>query len=250
MFFILSKLFTFLLAPLFWILLFLAIGFFSKKRRLKKSSFITATVIFLFFSIPFFLVEYARWWDYKQTELPAGKTYSCAIVLGGFVSEDYEGNGYFNSTSDRFIQLIKLKAEGKVSHLLVSGGNAKILPTDFRESDWVATQLRDFNIPDSNILIENRSRNSYENALFSKQLLDSAHLPPPYILITSGYHMRRALATYKKMGLDVVSYPCNYIAGKGKISIDDFIPSISNFGPWYYYIKELVGYAVYSITKK
>ena len=250
MFFILSKLFTFLLAPLFWILLFLAIGSFSKKRRLKRFSFITATVIFLFFSIPFFLTEYARWWDYKQTELPAGVKYSCAIVLGGFASEDYEGNGYFNSTSDRFIQLVKLKAEGKVSHVLVSGGNAKILPTGFRESDWVATQLRDFNIPDSNILIENRSRNSYENALFSKQLLDSAHLPPPYILITSGYHMRRALATYKKMGLDVVPYPCNYIAGKSKIEIDDFIPSISTFGPWYYYIKELVGYAVYSITKK
>lgn len=209
-----------------------------------------ATVIFLFFSIPFFLIEYARWWDYKQRDLPAGKTYSCAIVLGGFASEDYEGNGYFNSTSDRFIQLIKLKAEGKVTHLLVSGGNAKILPTDFRESDWVATQLKDFNIPDSNVLVENRSRNSYENALFSKRLLDSAHLPPPYVLITSGYHMRRALATYKKMGLDVVPYPCNYIAGKGKIGIDDFVPSISNFGPWYYYIKELVGYAVYTITKK
>ncbi|MEP7229975.1 MAG: YdcF family protein [Ginsengibacter sp.] len=250
MFFVLSKLITFLLSPIFWIVLFFAIGYFTRRKRLKKISYGISLATFLLFSNPFLLDRFARWWDAKETTLPPGGKYSCAIVLGGFVSEDYHGHGYFNSTSDRFIQLIKLKAEGKVSHLLISGGNAKLLPTDFRESDWVATQLKDFNIPDSDIIIENRSRNSYENAVFSKKLLDSAHLSPPFILVTSGYHMRRALATYKKMGVDVIPYPCNYIAGKGKTEIEDFVPSLSSLGTWYYYIKELVGYAVYSFKKK
>ncbi len=250
MFFVLSKLIGCFLSPLFWIVLFLAIGFFTKRKRLKKTSYGLSLVVFLIFSSPFLLSQFARFWDAKETKLPSGVKYSCAIVLGGFASEDYNGNGYFNATSDRFIQLIKLKTEGKVSHLLVSGGNAKLLPTDFRESDWVASQLKDFNIPDSDIIIENQSRNSFENAFFSKKLLDSAHLPPPYILITSAFHMRRALSTYKKIGLDVIPFPCNYIAGKGAIGPGDFIPSISTFGTWYYYIKEIVGVAVYSITKK
>ncbi len=250
MFFVLSKLIVYFLSPIFWIILFLTFGFFTKRQRLKKISYRISFVIFIIFSNPFLLNQFARWWDTKETKLPANSKYSCAIVLGGFVSEDYNGNGYFNSTCDRFIQLLKLKAEGKVSNLLISGGNAKLLPTDFRESDWVASQLKDFNIPDSNILIENRSRNSFENALFSKRILDSAHLNPPYILVTSAFHMRRALSTYKKSGIDVIPFPCNYIAGKGKTTLGDFIPSISSLGTWYYYIKEVVGYAVYFVTKK
>ncbi|MEP6582752.1 MAG: YdcF family protein [Ginsengibacter sp.] len=217
---------------------------------MKRISYGISIFIFLIFSNPFLLNQFARWWDVKETNLPPGKTYSCAIVLGGFASEDYNGDGYFNSTSDRFIQLIKLRAEGKVSRLLISGGNSKLLPTAFRESDWVALQLKDFNIPDSNILIENQSRNSFENALFSQKLLDSARLKPPYILVTSAFHMRRALSTYKKMGVDVIPFPCNFIAGKGKTDIGDFIPSLGTFGTWYYYIKEVVGSAVYTITKK
>ena len=250
MFFVLSKLLNFLLSPLFWIILFLAIALATKRRGIKKFCLRVSLVIFLIFSNPFLLSQFARRWDFKETKLPSGSEYSCAIVLGGFVSEDYNGNGYFNSTSDRFIQLLKLKAEGKVSHLLISGGNSRLLPTGFKESDWVASQLKDFNIPDSSIIIENRSRNSFENALFSKELLDSAHLKPPYILVTSAFHMRRALSTYEKMGVHVIPFPCNYIAGKSSIGIEDFIPSLSTFGTWHFYIKEVVGYVVYSITKR
>ncbi len=246
MFFVLSKLVAYFLSPVFWIVLFFVAGLFIKKKQLKKISYGISLVVFLIFSNPFLLSRFARWWDVKETKLPAGSKFSCAIVLGGFVSEDYDGNGYFNGTSDRFIQFLKLKAEGKVSHLLISGGNSRLLPTDFRESDWVASQLKDFNIPDSNILIENNSRNSIENALFTKKLLDSVHLKPPYILVTSAFHMRRAEYIYKKMGVDVIPFPCNYIAGKGKTDIDDFIPSISTLSTWFYYIKEVVGYVVYT----
>ncbi len=250
MFFVLSRLLIFFLSPLLWVLIFMIIGFITKRKKLKKICLRISLVIFILFSNPFLLDQFARFWDAKETCLPPGRYYSCAIVLGGFASEDYKGNGYFNSTSDRFIQLIKLKAEGKVSHLLISGGNSRLLPTDFRESDWVASQLKDFNIPDSNILIENQSRNSFENALYSKRILDSVHLSPPYILVTSAFHMRRALYTYKKMGVDVMPFPCNYIAGKNKTSCGSFVPDISTLITWDYYLKEVVGYAVYFIAKK
>ena len=61
--------------------------------------------------------------------------------------------------------------------------------------------------------------------------------------------MRRAEYIYKKMGVDVIPFPCNYIAGKGETDIGDFIPSISCLETWYYYIKEVVGYVVYSVKK-
>ncbi len=249
MFFFLSKILTYFLAPVVWIIVFIIIGLIIKRTRTKRLFFSFSLILFLIFSNQFLLNHFAKMWDVKPTTLPSDAKYSAAIILGGYSSEDANQDGYFNVAADRFIEAIKLKTEGKVTHLLISGGSGKLYPTDFRESDWVLTQLRDFKIPDSSILVENRSRNSYENALFSKNILDRVRLKPPYILVTSAYHMRRALYIYKKKGVDVIPYPCNYIAGRSKTSFTDFIPSAGTLSDWEIYIKEMVGYAMYAVFK-
>jgi len=249
MFFILSKTLVVLLSPTLWIFTLVIIGFGTKRPALRKRLLSASLILFLLFSNTFLLNQFARWWDVQPASLPADKTYSCAIVLGGFGSEDMKKKGYFNFAADRFIQAIKLKTEGKVSRLLISGGNGQLFPTDFRESDWALSELKDVKIPDSGILIENRSRNSYENALFTKQLLDTQNLKPPYLLITSAYHMRRAMYTYKKMGIDIIPFPCNYFAGRSKTTFPDFIPRASALAGWEIYLKEVVGYAAYYFKK-
>jgi len=247
MFFVISKILGYLLRPVLWILILFIIGLLTKKPKRKKYFIRSSLILLIIFSNPFVLIQFARWWDVKPAKLAADSNYSCAIVLGGYGSEDANKDGYFNASADRFIQAVKLKAEGRVSHLLITGGTGRLFPTDFRESDWVLSQLRDLKIPDSSILIEDRSRNSYENAVFSKRMFDSMSLKPPYLLITSAYHMRRARYIYKKQGLDVIAYPCNYLEGRGAISFSDFIPSGSALNHWEFYIREVVGYAVYAI---
>jgi uncharacterized SAM-binding protein YcdF (DUF218 family) len=247
MFFVISKLLIYLLFPTVWIFILLIIGLLTKKPKRKKYSFTIAFILFILFSNPFLLDRFAKWWDVKETKLPAGSNYSCAIILGGFGAEDENKNGYFNLSADRFIQAIKLKISGKVSHLLITGGSSKLRPTDFREGDWVHDQFIDLKIPDNNILVENKSRNTLENAIYSKKLLDSAHLQPPYLLVTSAFHMRRSMYIYKKKGVDVIPYPCNYLAGRNEISISDFIPSAGALSFWETYIKEVIGYVVYAI---
>lgn len=247
MFFVFSKILIYILAPITWILIFLIIGFFTKKPKLKKYFFLASLFLFILFSNPFLLNSFARWWDVEETSLPPNQTYSCAILLGGFTSEDENGDGYFSVSADRFIQALRLKTQGKVNRILISGGNGTLLPTDFRESDWVAAELRAMKIADSSIISENRSRNSYENALFTKKLLDSAGLKPPYLLVTSAFHMRRALRTYKRNGCDVIPFSCNYIAGRGRTTFSEFIPSAWSLAYWQVYIKEVVGYGVYGI---
>lgn len=249
MFFVLSKLLFFAISPTFWITFFLVASLTTRSRRYKKYFLRTSLILFIIFSNPLLLNLTARWWDAKETSLPPGQTYSSAIVMGGFASEDFHGHGYFNTTSDRFIQALKLKLNGTVSHILISGGNPSLLPTDFRESDWVTQQLEEFQVPDSVILNENRARNSFENAAYSRQILDSLHLRPPYVLITSAYHMKRATLVFKKMNIPVVPYPCNYIAGMGRTDLGDFIPSFGVLGTWEMYLKEFVGYWVYYFTR-
>jgi uncharacterized SAM-binding protein YcdF (DUF218 family) len=241
MFFVFSKLLIVFIYPLTWIAAFLIAGLVVKKVQLKRKLIVTGTALLLIFSNPFLLDQFAKRWDVPSASLKNTKPYSCAIVLGGFTSEDSNGNGFFNGAADRFIEGVKLLNTGKVSHILISSGNGNLFHDKFREADWVKTQLVLFKVPDSCILIENRSRNTLENAAFSKLVLNSRRLQPPYVLVTSAFHMRRSLGIFKKAGLEVIPYSCNYIAGADGVSLGEFIPSADALDTWNTYIKQLVG---------
>lgn len=245
MFFLLSKLLLFLIFPISWIFILLLFSLITKNNKRRKNLLLTAIIVFFIFSNTFLLNHFAKLWDIN-TYAPTTKKYSCAIVLGGFASFDTNGQGFFNAASDRFIQAIKLYTTGQASKILISSGSAGILKNQLKEADYVYTQLRALNTPDSSIIIENQSRNTLENAQFTKRLLQSKHIPPPYLLVTSAFHMRRALYTFQKTGVDVVAYPCDFMTGKEELSLFDFIiPSSDTLTKWNFYIKEMVGYFVY-----
>ena len=247
MFFILSKLLIFFIFPIIWIIVLLLFACFAKHKRRRRQAIIATVTLILLFSNPFLLNQFAKLWDI-QTKPLTKPVYSCALILGGYINEDNSGHGFLNTASDRFIQGIKLKENGTVSHLLFTGGSANLAPDkfNFTEGNWIKTEMRNYNIADSSLLFEKKSRNTIENVQLSKQILEAKHLPPPYLLITSGFHMRRALLICKKANLDVVPYPCNYFAGKGIFTFADFIPSAQTLSDWNIYIKELVGYIVTS----
>jgi len=241
MFFVFSKLLLIFIYPFTWIVAFFIAALIVKKPKLKYRLTITAFVLLVIFSNPFLLNQFATRWDVQSAPLKNTRPYSCAIVLGGFTSEDSNGNGFFNGASDRFIEGVKLLNTGKVSHILISSGNGNLFHDNFREADWVKTQLVLFKVPDSCILIENRSRNTLENAAYSKQVIEARHLPPPYVLVTSAFHMRRSVDIFKKIGMDVIPYSCNYVAGGGGVSLGEFIPSADALDAWNTYIKQVVG---------
>jgi uncharacterized SAM-binding protein YcdF (DUF218 family) len=246
MFFILSKILLIFILPFTWIFVAFCIALLSKKAKLRKWSLISGFSLLVLFTNPLLLNLYARAWDIN--ERPVGnKQYSSAIILGGFVSSDKEDNGFFNQAADRFIQGALLKTTGKAKTILLTGGNASLIPGEFSESIWAAKQLKALNIDTASVLIESDARNTLENAQLSQKLLLAKKLPPPYLLVTSAFHMRRSLLTFKKAGVDVVPFSCHYLQLDDKISLDSFIPDAGVLGGWNTYIKELVGYVVYSL---
>jgi uncharacterized SAM-binding protein YcdF (DUF218 family) len=241
MFFVFSKLLIDFIYPFTWILAFLIAAILVKKPILKRGFLITATALSLIFSNPFLLDQFANRWDIAPVPLKNPEPYSCVIVLGGFTGEDANGNGFFNIAADRFIEGLKLITTGKATHILITSGNGNLIHDKFAEADWVQTQLKVFKVPDSCVLIEDKSRNTLENAAFSKTIIEARHLQPPYLLVTSAFHMRRSLGIFKKAKLDVIPYPCNYIAGNGKTGPDSFTPSVEPLYKWNVYIKEMIG---------
>jgi uncharacterized SAM-binding protein YcdF (DUF218 family) len=242
--FILSKILLFLIFPLLWVFVLLLVSLFCKDKKRKRRFLLAAVIVLFLFSNSFLFNVFAKGWDISAYNPKLTTKYSCAIVLGGFSGPDQFGNGHFNANADRFIQGVKLLVTGKVSHLLISGGSGSLLPGTFKEGDWAKTQLEELKIADSAVLVENRSRNTIENARFSNVILKQSHLPGPYLLITSAFHMRRAKMIFKKEGVNVVPYSCNFIAKQDKYTFDDFfIPSVEVLAGWSYYIKEMTGYA-------
>lgn len=243
MYFFLSKLLVYLVYPFLWICVLLVIALIAKDGKRKRRLLISALVMIYVFSCPWLLNLYARAWN-VETEMPDNKaSYSAVIILGGFSSGDRGGKGYFNTDAARFIEGIKLFAAGKVQKIMVTGGNGNPKPGAFGEAKWVKTQLEALHYPDSCILIESNSRNTIENADFSKPVIQKAGLKPPYILLTSDYHMRRARMIFTHKGYKVIPYAA-YTNGKTGFNLTMLIPDPGTLTWWNTYTKELVGYIV------
>ncbi|MEO6328090.1 MAG: YdcF family protein [Ginsengibacter sp.] len=238
-----SSVSAFLLSPVSWIVILLVTGYFLRKPLLKKICRILALFIFLVFSNGSLLEWYAKKWQPGPVIIAEGVVYDCGIVPGGFASPDADENGYFNAAADRFIQALKLFKLGKITHILISGGNGKINKKNFREGAWVKKELIVMGIPDSVIFVEDRSNNTFDNALYAKQILDSGRLKPPYLLITSAYHVPRASLLFSNAGIAVVPFPCNYFAGRSaNFSFPSLLPQFGVLAGWDMYLRETAGY--------
>lgn len=248
MFFILSKVLLIFLSPFSWILVLFIIGLVIKNNVRRRRLLIASFMLSLLFSNRLILNAFAKAWDIQSLP-PATRKYSCAIILGGFSSEDMNEKGYFNSSGDRFISAITIYDQHQAANLLISGGNGSLSESKFVEADYVLMRLKQLHIPESVILIENKSKNTIQNAAYSKDILAKKHLLQPYLLVTSAYHMRRSLLTFKSAGMMVEPYSCDYKAGNEKFSYQNLLPSADTLALWNIYTKEVVGYLVYYVKQ-
>jgi uncharacterized SAM-binding protein YcdF (DUF218 family) len=246
-----SQLLSFFASPATWILLLILLPYFLKKSGQKKKCRFMAIAVFLLFSNQWLLDAYARYWQPAPRKMDADTTYSCGILLGGFGSPDEkENSGYFNSGADRFIQALKLYKTGKIQHIFISGGNGKAEVKTFNEGEWAMNELKAMGIPATAILFEDRSANTADNAANTKKILEAAALKPPYLLITSAYHMPRAKLMYTYAGINTIAYPCNYSLGKGPFSLWGIIPNPKLLVEWNPLLKETISYWLYRIKGK
>lgn len=249
MFFIISKIFSFLTHPFAWVVIAFLLAWFSKRPFLSKWSFRTGIITLLFFSNTVIFLEFARLWETEGTKIEDVGHYDCAIVLGGMAQWDGSHERLsIRRGGDRIWQAINLYHLGKVDKILISGSNGFVLEDGLDEAKQFKTVLVENGIPETDILVETKSKNTYENAIESKKLLSNYPEMKSFLLVTSALHMRRSKAIFDKAGytnLDCFTTD-HYTGDKRGYKIDQyFIPNGSTLTSWNNLIHEWLGYASY-----
>lgn len=252
MFFLLSKLLLFIITPMVWIAGLMAFSLFTKNEVRKRKAFIWSLALLLFFSNSFLVDEVMRLWEVPATadEQLEGRTYDAGIVLGGMSSYDSDMKKLqFNQGSDRLMQAVKLYKNGTIRKIIISGGSGSIVHEEVREAPLLKEFLRELSIPAGDVLIESESKNTHENAFHTKQLLDKDSVGTNLLLITSAFHMRRAMGCFKKEGIIAEPYSTDRFAGPRKWVFDHLlIPNSDALETWTMLIHEMVGALVYKVV--
>ncbi len=249
MFFIFSKILAFTIAPITWMIGLLFFAVFSKNDTRKKKCLKWAFGLMLFFTNSFIFDEAVRLWEIPAIPYESVKTFDYGIVLGGMSVNDEElDRVQFYRGVDRLIQTIDLYKRGKIKKIIFTGGSGRILKPEMKEAELLKPYILKMGVLEEDLLIENESKNTKENAVFTKTIVDSLQLKNDYLLITSAFHMRRSLGCFKKQGFIVTPYSTDRYAGPRKFEFDHlFIPNVSALNDWNNLIHEVVGYIIYKM---
>lgn len=242
--FILSKILLFLIRPFFWFCILVILSILVKTKKLKNRFFLTAVIVLIIFSNGFLI---GKAYNLYEPDYPSTlKNYDIAIVLGGFSGLNKRNNEIqFNWASDRLFQTFSLYKKGKIKKMLITGGNASLTDNQIKEADLVQKFLRNICIPDSDVLIENQSRNTIENAKFSAQLIEKKFPGAKIVVVTSAWHIPRAKLIFDRFFRIKPDYlPTNYIGRTADYSFEDFIPDPGILSSWELLFKEWIGLAV------
>lgn len=134
------------------------------------------------------------------------------VVAGGLLDPAVSaarGQVALNGAADRLFAFAELAARYPEAKLIYSAGSGSLTRQDVKEADFVTPLLARLGVPTDRILLENRSRNTHENAVFSRQLA-GADAAETWILVTSAFHMPRAVGTFRKAGWSVLPYPTDF----------------------------------------
>lgn len=251
MFFYLSKLIAFLFSPLVWVFILLLYSFKTKVEGRPRKLRITAVVILYLCSNAFLVDECFRAWEPVTPDYDLMETkYDGAIILGGIGDIDLRLKKInFGHSADRLFQTLPLYYKGRIKRIIFTGGSGSIEFPEKKEGLYVQKYLRSIQFPDSGLVIETQSKNTYENAVFTKKILDSLKIDGNFLLVTSGYHMPRSLAVFKKAGYkNITPYITNRSSGLRRFTFDHlFIPNPGVLFAFEHLIHEWVGYLTYKI---
>ncbi|MFD2520521.1 YdcF family protein [Emticicia soli] len=251
MFHIVSKLLTFFIMPQGIIFILLAYAIYTKNRTKSRKSIGLALIFFYVFSTPLIVNEFFLLWEVAPTPISSVKPHDIGIVLTGNTinnSRKPTENIFLGGTADRIGQTLQLYKRGTIKKILISGGEVPILgKSTTREIDQIARYLIVSGVPREHIFLEDRSTNTHENARNVSKILKNQFPNQSCLLITSAFHMKRALGCFTKAGVKVTPYGANYVSHDRQLRLSALLPLGGGLGSSQLLFREIIGYISYRI---
>lgn len=260
MFVFLSKVLPPLVYPIGLVCALILAGILLRKRKRLQTVLLAAALALLVIGgNRYVAVALAR---SLETRITAPETIPAAdaiVVLGGGTEANAppRRSVEINGAGDRILYAARLHREGLAPVVLVSGGNISWLSSrPSSPAEEMAEILEFVGIPKEAIWIQDQSQNTYEDAVFSYDLLTEKGINR-IILVTSATHMPRSYALFEAQGLEVIPAPADYAVPDyvwNDIFREDFagilvdiIPSASALSMTTTCLKEYLGFFIYQL---
>lgn len=181
-----------------------------------------------------------------------------AIVILGGATRNNEPPRILPDMSERGDRLLygaKLYKDGVAPQIILTGGRIQWYGGESSEAESMATLLELMEVPRSAMILESKSLNTHENAVFTKKILEQKDLKQ-IALVTSAIHMPRSLAIFRKEGIDAVAAPTDFIISDRNLKqhryskesrIISFIPNSESLDRTTQALKEYIGSYIYRL---
>jgi uncharacterized SAM-binding protein YcdF (DUF218 family) len=176
-------------------------------------------------------------------------TYAGVVVLGGALESGYvwtvPGQSALNDAAERMSEVLPLLRRQPTLRVLFTGGDGALFAQGLSEADRAKIFFDSQGIVASNVMYESASRTTFENALQSKNV-PGVNPTQPWLLLTSAWHMPRAMAAFRNAGWNVTAYPVDFRSGLStpwsEYSMDEGVKK------WRTVLHEMVGLLAYRLT--
>jgi uncharacterized SAM-binding protein YcdF (DUF218 family) len=236
-----------------WLCVTVAAIIFWRKKARRSAAFCLFLSAFLYFTgaTPIAECLIARLErPFANATVANAQPADVVIVLGGNVSpsahDTFEVS--LNSSADRIVTGIELVRQKKAAALILGGGPARIGEKDVSEGQRVENWLKKWEVS-AEVIGLPACANTHEEALHSREVM-AAHHWTNAILVTSAFHVRRALATFQKEGLAVRPVACDFEGlpvTEGEMQGWQIVPVIEHLKTLTQYVHEVIGWFYYSI---
>ena len=170
------------------------------------------------------------------------------IVLGGAIDGSGPGDQVvLNEGAERLTVVPELARRYPNARILFSGGSGALIDDGKAEAKFALRLLESLGVARGRITLEDHSRNTVENAVYSKAIVQ----PKPderWLLVTSAYHMPRAIGVFRKAGFPVEPYPVDWRASGLDDALHPFATMSEGLRRTDTAMHEWLGLAVYWLT--
>lgn len=217
MFFYISKVFWFIAQPSNLLIILFTIGIILHFRNRKRAAirlitFSTICLILAGLSPVSYLMMLSLEQQYNKPAIESIEAPDGIIVLGGMIDtliSEHRNDTTLNNAAERLTEAAKLAHRFPEAKILITGGAGAFFYPGKDEATVAEKFLIDLGISKDRILVETQSRNTWQNAIFSKESI-KPKTGERWLLITSAFHMPRSVGVFRAADFPVTPWPVDY----------------------------------------